>query len=1574
MIKLCKIITLFAAVIAVMPGFITGDEQFVRTIEVAADTDAMSAWASFEHRVITKTNQTFPDIAQTEIEFCAGSNTPSASDEEYLLALAGFNNAVNEDVLPEAILYPTTVHEVRKALNVSLTLLEDTEDRRKKNGQVCVRACGNSFAGVSSACHEGVVIDLSNLTISGQTPDITYDSFTAIVTIGASVKQEELHDFLGARAKALPLGAWTGICVSGFVLGGGFSEISRAYGLACDHLVELVIVLPDKDEPVTATMNNRYSDLFWAGCGGGGGLGVVISMSFKTFDEPQVLLYEEALAVSELQPVLNWWSVHNSTQIGVDQEKLGFSIAMSSNDHEVAIVKLLYPLPLTVDIGLAETNFKTLILSFWPKKNDVRLSGPISFTDYNLLDVSSDRSRQHRCGFWGRHKSNFLKHITMDDVSLLSKQMMKKATLPNLELASTRRAIINAWGGRIEENTNTAFWGRDAGFEVNLEVDFDPLFPSTSLFSESPCIDSTSDKWDAVCNSHRSFNLKRWAEGWLHMASSTLCNYSGDPQCKYSFINHISEFSNDPESYFGDHLLRLKNIKNHHDPRGKIRVSWEVVEERGPERQDPLNLSNQIPRAGTLDKLPMQLLGYLPLYDKLPDQSLLQQFNIIFLFAATTLQRDEQNDGRVKYFCTEMCELGFADSSEEKFAEYAKESVKNARTSVLLTVGGHAMNSCWKYCYGKEDKLAQDIADYVYNNGLDGVDFNVEEDLSPMLLRFIETLVIKTHHALNTRNSMKKWMLSHAPMAHHCDLNVETAERDFFHGLDYIPLFQRLIDAGHLSFIFVQYYNSWPVASLQKNQLFESFVGHFNRLERSFGADKIVVGLCSGGCQPASIAENGDAAAIMHRLQYYSSRTAYGPTIGGFGFWKITNPETAVVVRHVFERFRQQDVVESKTTSEVELPVSAITIVILIAVSVFVLVTLFSRESSSIASTWNIHNQERIISKELPGSLPVFIPMYNESIEEVEKTCANFRQDTISNIFVRKELMLYFIVDNDQRCDAVKTVLQIAGKNVIIDDLEEELPLQLNIPYYAGKIHGIPFKMFLKGAKSSRSHIKKGKRFSALLFVELVKNDADTNFLEKNPWAALCLDADVVTLPCSIEHLVVQMQCDEKITATCGNISPSVNQRGLAVRVQAAEYFFQNRIVRNSEALFGVVTCCPGAFLLMQFAAFHKAATENFSIDTPSSSCLMQNALDLGEDRFLTSLLLIHESKWTSFIPAADCTTAVPDSFAALAKQRRRWFNSNVANDIYILLHFTQLFRSMVIQDKTKFCVSTCTIGIVRFVYFAVSTLGRLAGALFSTLFSILLMAKTSGIFQATMCANQGTYGSHYFCGNGQALYYTFVGAGVLWATVLIWSFHHSARNPKSVFARHNVFWLRANLASATISMVCGTVAMAIYGEELQKHFMVLSAIVLFWIFLLLIVNMADSRSPSFGINLIASLLVYAIVGLPFLAFIQPLVALPQIDNFKWGTREVSRRSSHLDSSLYQQQDYSGLRRKEKFMFLAMVYILNGGVFFGIGFLAGGDFILAVFSCVFIAAQVLQATFGIIHNVRLSRQQKTFVS
>ena len=156
---------------------------------------------------------------------------------------------------------------------------------------------------------------------------------------------------------------------------------------------------------------------------------------FVGFFLPQVIFYEEELVISELQSVLIWWGAPKATttiQGGIDKEKLGLNIGISSNDHKVANLKILCQLPALnsgdSDDILPQANFMALVRSFWPNKKDIRLSGPMAFADYNLpgnVDALEEGYLQ-RCGFWGRHRSNFLKKITMDDVELFVKAYDEK--------------------------------------------------------------------------------------------------------------------------------------------------------------------------------------------------------------------------------------------------------------------------------------------------------------------------------------------------------------------------------------------------------------------------------------------------------------------------------------------------------------------------------------------------------------------------------------------------------------------------------------------------------------------------------------------------------------------------------------------------------------------------------------------------------------------------------------------------------------------------------------------------------------------------------------------------------------------------------------------------------------------------------------------------------------------------------------------------------------------------------------------------------------------------------------------
>jgi chitin synthase len=63
-----------------------------------------------------------------------------------------------------------------------------------------------------------------------------------------------------------------------------------------------------------------------------------------------------------------------------------------------------------------------------------------------------------------------------------------------------------------------------------------------------------------------------------------------------------------------------------------------------------------------------------------------------------------------------------------------------------------------------------------------------------------------------------------------------------------------------------------------------------------------------------------------------------------------------------------------------------------------------------------------------------------------------------------------------------------------------------------------------------------------------------------------------------------------------------------------------------------------------------------------------KNLLQLGEDRYLTTLMLKHFPHFkTKFTPDAVAVTTAPDRWNVLLSQRRRWINSTVHNLVELL-------------------------------------------------------------------------------------------------------------------------------------------------------------------------------------------------------------------------------------------------------------------------------------------------------------------
>jgi hypothetical protein len=121
-----------------------------------------------------------------------------------------------------------------------------------------------------------------------------------------------------------------------------------------------------------------------------------------------------------------------------------------------------------------------------------------------------------------------------------------------------------------------------------------------------------------------------------------------------------------------------------------------------------------------------------------------------------------------------------------------------------------------------------------------------------------------------------------------------------------------------------------------------------------------------------------------------------------------------------------------------------------------------------------------------------------------------------------------------------------------------------------------------------------------------------------------------------------------------------------------------------------------------------------------------KNLLSLGEDRFLTTLLMKHFPTFkTKFTPDARAHTVAPESWRVLLSQRRRWINSTVHN----------LCELILLPELFGFCCFS-----MRFFVF-LDLLGTLVGYLLVTIVHALTLRLDSPCY-CCICTS-----TEYFCG-----------------------------------------------------------------------------------------------------------------------------------------------------------------------------------------------------------------------------------
>ena len=142
-----------------------------------------------------------------------------------------------------------------------------------------VKGGGHSAAGYCLN-DGGLVIDMKHLN------KVTFNKKTESLTAQMGVIWYDLYKFmLDTGTGLIPIGGGCPtVAPPGFMQGGGYSFVSRSYGMSVDSLLSVKIVMPDgqlRDIGINSTSQEDI-DIFWAIRGGGGGnWGIIIEMEMQ---------------------------------------------------------------------------------------------------------------------------------------------------------------------------------------------------------------------------------------------------------------------------------------------------------------------------------------------------------------------------------------------------------------------------------------------------------------------------------------------------------------------------------------------------------------------------------------------------------------------------------------------------------------------------------------------------------------------------------------------------------------------------------------------------------------------------------------------------------------------------------------------------------------------------------------------------------------------------------------------------------------------------------------------------------------------------------------------------------------------------------------------------------------------------------------------------------------------------------------------------------------------------------------------------------------------------------------------
>lgn len=406
---------------------------------------------------------------------------------------------------PLAIVFAQNENDVVTALNFC----------RDKKIPFRIRSGGHALEGWSTL-DGGIIIDLREMK------RIKIDEKKRLAYIQPGVKQGDAVVALGKLGFAIPNGLEKSLGMGGITLGGGIGLSIRQFGLTCDHLVEVEIILAS-GKIVRATKENKYKDLFFACQGGGGGnFGVVTEFVFSLIPRGKVIRYQVEYPYEMLEIVLDTWQQWAPFQT----KRLNSILELLPTNHVI--------------FGIFDGSKKELLKLMKPildiPERKVTVLEEVSYVDSWLAFASQLFPPTN-----DKFSSTFAYECLPSDAICIIKNALDCRVNENANF------FFLAMGGEMKKisKTETPWWNRDALFYYEWD--------------ESWSIDKPEQAGPSFA--------------WVENLRSDLSPYN-----RGSYVNvpdmTIPDWGNE---YYGNNFKKLKKIKEKYDPNNLFTYELQAI-------------------------------------------------------------------------------------------------------------------------------------------------------------------------------------------------------------------------------------------------------------------------------------------------------------------------------------------------------------------------------------------------------------------------------------------------------------------------------------------------------------------------------------------------------------------------------------------------------------------------------------------------------------------------------------------------------------------------------------------------------------------------------------------------------------------------------------------------------------------------------------------------------------------------------------------------------------------------------------------------------------------------------------